>query len=234
MGGIPAAAFVASRTADEEQRWADSMLLSAVVEPVVRVWSCVQPAVILGRGQRPDESMLLRATSDGVELCRRATGGGAVLAGPWLLSASVILPSAHPFVSPHITESFRWFGQAHADWLNAIGICASCVAPEKVRLDLDLAWACFGNLSHWEVEVGGRKIAGLSQARTRNGVQLSSGVLIGTPPWTLLCDVLGRANDDAAELARRTASCAQLLCNPAPVAAMASSLLQAVSQKLAI
>jgi lipoate-protein ligase A len=234
LSANPAGVCVESETADEEQHWAASMLLRPVLEPGVRVWTCARPAVVLGRAQRPDAYMALRAESDGIELCRRATGGGAVLAGPWLLGASVILPPGHPLVLPHIAESFRWFGQAHADWLHGLGINAKCVPSADVHIDQSLAWACFGNLSHWEVEADAGKIVGLSQARTRNGVLLSSAVLVGPPPWTLLCDVMGMGRGYVIMLSRRTASCAQLLGKLPSTPVLALSLLHALRQRLGL
>lgn len=234
MSANPAAVSVESETAEEEQHWAASMLLSPVLEPSVHVWSCPRPAVVLGRAQRSDETMALRAKSDGIELCRRATGGGAVLAGPWLLGTSVILPPTHPLVLPQIAESFRWFGKIHADWLDDLGMKARCVPSSQVQADRSLAWACFGNLSHWEVEAGGGKIVGLSQARTRNGVLLSSAVLLDPPPWTLLCDVMGMWNGYAMILARRTSSCTQLLRKPVRAPVLAASLLHVLWQRLGL
>lgn len=97
-----------------------------------------------------------------------------------MLGASVILAPAHPLVLPHIAESFRWFGQVHADWLKGLGTNAECVSAAELAFDRALAWSCFGNLSHWEVEVEGSKIVALSQARTRNGVLLSSAASLPT------------------------------------------------------
>jgi lipoate-protein ligase A len=206
-----AGGFVESNSIADEQHWAASMLLAPVASPHVRVWTCARPGVALGRAQRRDPYMALRAKADIIDLCRRATGGGALLAGPWLLGTSVVLPAGHAFVSADMDESFRWFGQLHADWLAGFGIDAKCVPPAQARSDRSLAWACFGGLSPWDVEVSGRKIVALSQARTRNGVLLGSAVLVGPPPWALLCDVMGMWSGYVGMLARRTASCAQVM-----------------------
>jgi lipoate---protein ligase len=135
---------------------------------------------------------------------------------------------------PHIAESFRWFGQVHADWLNGLGINAKCVSSAELDFDGALAWSFFGNLSQWEVEVDGSKIVGLSQARTRNGVLLSSAVLVGPPPWALLCDVMGMWHGYVKILSRRTASCAQLLAKPPSTRELALSLLHALQHKLGL
>ena len=168
------------------------------------------------------------------EMCIRPSGGGAVLAGPWLLGTSVILPPHHPLVVASIAESFRWFGQVHADWLNGLGINAKCVSSAELEFDKALAWSFFGNLSQWEVEVDGSKVVGLSQARTRNGILLSSAVLVGPPPWALLCDVMGMWHGYIKILSRRTASCAQLLAKPPSTRELALSLLHALQQKLGL
>jgi hypothetical protein len=89
-----------------------------------------------------------------------------------------------------------------------------------------LAWASFGNLSHWEVAAHGGKIVGPSQVLTRNGVLLSSAVLVNPPPWALLCDLMRMWNGYVMMLSRRTASCAQLLGRPLSTPVLALALLR--------
>lgn len=168
--------------------------------------------------------MSRRAIAAGVDLCARQTGGGAVLAGPWMLGASIVLPAVHPLVVASIPQSFRWLGRAHASWLQDIGVTAHAVPRLAVPLDPDLSWACFAHLSHWEAEAGGRKIVGLAQARRRTGVLFSAATLIAPPPWELLCDVLGAPRSQGAALARQTSSCQQLLGDITSPEALARSL----------
>jgi lipoate-protein ligase A len=176
--------------------------------------------------------MSKRATEAGVDLCVRQSGGGAVLAGPWLLGASIVLPAEHPLVDASIPRSFRWLGRAHASWLQSIGVAAHAVSSPAAPLDGELSWACFARLSHWEAEADGRKIVGLAQARRRNGVLFSAATLIGPPPWELLCDVLGEPRSHAAALARQTSSCNQLLGEVAPPEALAHSLLAHLAEEM--
>jgi lipoate-protein ligase A len=159
-----------------------------------------------------------------VELCVRQSGGGAVLAGPWVLGATVILPSRHPLVVSSIPQSYRWFGLAHAAWLQGMGIGARAVRHPQPE-DRSLAWACFASVSHWELEVSGRKIVGLAQARRRSAVLLSSAALIAAPPWQLLCDVLEASHAHAAILAERTLSYAQITGRCPAAEALARPLL---------
>lgn len=216
-----------------DERWIAAALSAPVTTPLVRISLYQHPAVVLGRGQRVLAGVAQRATDLRVALVARQTGGGAVLAGPWLLGAAVILPPQHPFVLPGIAESFRWLGDAHAEWLQGLEVRARCVLPAEVRLDRSMAWACFASASHWEIEADGRKIVGLSQARKRNGVLFSSGVLVSRCAWPLLCEILGESNESAAALAQRTASCAEMLGRAVYAAALAPSLLDALHAALA-
>ena len=223
---------VCAATARQEQEWIALALHEPVSQPAVRVWAYKAAAVVLGCSGQSTPTMQERATAAGAQLCVRPSGGGAVLAGPWLLGASVILPPQHPLVRASIAESFRWFGLAHADWLQRIGIAARAVPAAVAPHGRALPWACFASLSHWEVEAGGGKIVGLAQWRRRNGVLLSSAALVAPPPWELLCDVLGEPPEDAAVLAARTASCEQILGLPITPETLAPYLLLRLTQDL--
>lgn len=212
-----------------EQAWIVSTLQSEIARPAIRVWLYDSPAVILGRSRRADPAIEQRARQAGLALLERLTGGGAVLAGSWMIGATVILPPAHPRVEASIPGSFRWFGLAHAAWLDGAGIRVRTEAsPVRARQD-PLSWACFAGLSHWEATVDDRKVVGLAQARRRHGIVYASGTLIGHCPWQMLAAVLGAPEGDAQQLARRTASCAEILESPPSAEVLADGLLEALA-----
>ena len=222
-------AAICRATAVEEQEWSAAVLREPVAQPVLRVWVYSRPAVVLGCSGRPLAWQEERAAALGMELCVRQSGGGAVLAGPWLLGTSVVLPPQHRLVVAGIAQSFRWLGVAHAAWLQMLGVAARAVPAPLAPRDDALRWACFAGLSHWEVAAGASKIVGLAQVRRRNGILFSSGILIAPPPWEVLCDVLGLPLAQAPALAGRTSSCAEILGRPASAEALASSLLRDLS-----
>jgi len=226
------AVAVCAATARQEQEWIAFALREPVSQPAVRVWAYAAAAVVLGCSGRSTPAMHERAAAAGTELCIRPSGGGAVLAGPWLLGTSVILPPQHPLAVASIVEGFRWFGLCHAAWLQSIGIAARAVPSAVAPHGRALPWACFASLSHWEVEAGRGKIVGLAQLRRRNGVLFSSAALVAPPPWELLCDVLGEPPEDAAVLAARTASCRDILGVQTTAEALAPSLLMRLAQGL--
>jgi lipoate-protein ligase A len=198
-------------TAADEQAFHAAALAAPVTEPGLRLWRYDAPAVVLGPAQRPDDGIEARARAAGATVITRMTGGGAVLAGPWLLGLSVVLPPDHPQVRPSLRASYHWLGAALASWLAGLGVPARALEAPPTRPPADLAWACFAGVSWGEVEAGGRKIVGLAQARRKNGVLFSAGVLVATTPWPLLAEILGRPATEADELQRRTVSVAELV-----------------------
>lgn len=177
-----------------------------------RVWSHQRPAVVLGCSQWPQSAGAACRRPADVALLQRATGGGAVLSGPWMVSVSVVLPPDHAWVAGGALEAYRQLGRVHALALAGLGIDTHAVPPDGVhranqRLDGGVSWACFGRLSPWELtDLTGRKLVGLAQRRQNNGVLLVAGTLSHPPDWPLLCDAMGFPGD-ATRLQRVTASC---------------------------
>jgi len=224
----------------EEQAWNERHLSRPVRAPLIAAWSYGVPAVVLGCSQRPDAAMNAAARAAGVALVERRSGGGAVLAGPWLLGVSVVLPPDHPLVVPSVTESYRWFGEAHAAALRRAGIQCQTVRVATARTvarwwrseptSTTARWACFGALSPWEVmTAGGRKLVGLAQVRRRTGALLVSGTLLAQPDWRVLSRVVDGSAGAAAQLDERASSCeAELGCpvHPDPMARLIVDALQ--------
>lgn len=184
-------------------------------EPIVRVAIGSRALLVLGRSQRGlpvDETVL--------PVVRRASGGGAVLAGPWLLRATVSLPPRHRLTQGGIVAAARWFGDVHLRWLRAHGIDAAELydGPSTDH------WACFAGRGPGEIVVDGRKIAGIAQRWGAARITLSGGTLLTPPPWQLLVRALRRADEETAELDSSAISAQQCLRQPVRAAAWAASL----------
>jgi lipoate-protein ligase A len=193
-----------------EQVWNEQQLAEPVRAPAWRIWTYREPAIVLGCSQR----RLLAAARDDTDiaLLLRGSGGGAVLAGPWMLGLSVALPANHALAVSGVVASYRWLGELLATLLREAGMAARALPAEAVRArapPASLAWSCFGGLSPWEVVAGDRKIAGLAQVRRRHGVLWVGGLLLDTPDWSLLCRPLGHGADVVSALASVTTSWAQ-------------------------
>jgi lipoate-protein ligase A len=219
--------FIDTVTSYEEQAWNAAQLREPVTEPRVRLWTYRVPGVVLGCSQTALRERLVAGHALAGSVVQRGSGGGAVLTGPWMVSASVVLPPDHPLLGRSTLSSYRWLGALHAGLLRDAGIPAYAIPPEEVRLrpgDARLKWACYGGLSPWEVVVGTRKIVGLAQLRRRTGVLMTSGTLIAPPDWSLLCGALGQEAADAALLDDCTTSFAQQLGAPVLAEVLAERL----------
>jgi lipoate-protein ligase A len=227
----------------EEQAWNERRLSRPPRAPLISAWRYRVPAVVLGCSQRPDAAMTAAARAAGLALVERRSGGGAVLAGPWLLGVSVVLPRDHPLVDPSITESYRWFGEAHAAALRRSGIDCQAVAgaaavavARRWRLlpaGGATSWACFGALSPWEVvTAAGRKLVGLAQVRRQVGALFVSGTLLAAPDWRVLCRVVDGSVSAAAHLDERTSSCEAELGRPVRPSRMARLIVDEVGHAL--
>jgi lipoate---protein ligase len=219
--------FVETVTQLQEHLWNAAQLERPVTEPRLRLWTYRVPGVVLGCSQTALRERLNGMDALAGSVVQRSSGGGAVLTGPWMVSASIVLPPDHPLVGHGTVSSYRWLGALHAGLLRDAGINAYAIPPEEVRMhqaNSRLKWACYGALSPWEVVVNSRKIVGLAQQRKRTGVLITSGTLIAQPDWTLLCDALGQPVDDAELLGGCTTSYEEQLGAPVMAEVLAESL----------
>jgi lipoate-protein ligase A len=178
------------------------------------VWTYRTSAVVLGCSQRALHDGVQQRIGGRATLLQRESGGGAVLTGPWLVSASVVLPPDHDWVRGGLVESYRRIAELHVAALQAMGVPARALPPHEVARANEAGavprWACFGSLSPWElVNAEGRKLVGLAQRRRRNAVLLVAGTLIGRADWPLLCHAMGHPEDEA--VLRQRTVCAEAL-----------------------
>lgn len=200
----------AAATIADEHAWVASALGAPVAGARWRVWLYPAAEIVLGCSQRALYEEVVRRAPAGVAVSVRPSGGGAVLAGPWMVGASVVLPPGHRLLAGGLVGSYRWLGELHAQLMREAGVDARAVAPQPPGSPAAcgaVRWACFGSLSPWEVtDAAGRKLTGLAQQRRRGGVAFSAGTLVSRPDWRLLCEALG-APGDAMRLEHLTAAC---------------------------
>lgn len=145
--------------------------LTAPVGRRVVVLDLERPALVLGSTQPETDADSLALDAFQVELCRRRSGGGAVLLVPgetvWV---DVEIGRDDPLWEDDIGRSFHWLGRAWQTALADLGVAGE-VHTGPV---LESPWSrtvCFGGIGAGEVVVGGRKAVGISQRRTRDGAR---------------------------------------------------------------
>lgn len=135
------------------------------------------PAVVLGSTQ--DESSVDHgsAAGAGVEVVRRRSGGGAVWVAPgdpiWV---DVLVPRADPLWDDDVARAFLPVGRAWVAALAAVGVGDARVHDgPMVHSDWSRS-VCFAGRGPGEVFVGGAKVVGISQRRTRAGARFQCAV----------------------------------------------------------
>jgi len=181
------------RSTEEEQDWIGRAIQAGLERPRLALVHYDRCAVIYGRSTVPAADVRDRAREAGCTVLQRRSGGGAVLAGPWMLGAALLVPPAAPLGRLGIAAAFRAFGGAWRHALGALG--AACHEPDADRIarhnrmvaELGVNWVCFSGLSHGElVDAQDCKVLGLAQWRGNWGVLLSAGILLQPVPWQLL------------------------------------------------
>jgi lipoate-protein ligase A len=137
----------------------DEVMLRMADRPVLRIYRWERREVTFGYPQRWEEA---RDFAGSRLLTRRCTGGGLVEHGEDA-TVALAVPAAHPFSRLTPAETYRRIHEAIRQALH----------QKNLRLmgDGDCAGgpACFASPAPSDVMLGGRKIAGGAQRRSRDG-----------------------------------------------------------------
>ncbi len=146
--------------------------LPPVVGREVWVLAPLRPALVLGSTQADALVDLDEAARLGVEVVRRRSGGGVVMVGPddplWV---DVVLPAGDPLWDDDVGRATWWLGDAWAAALAEVGVAGGEVHRGALACGRLGRLVCFATVGAGEVTVGGRKVVGVSQRRTRGGVR---------------------------------------------------------------
>ena len=131
------------------------------------------PALVLGSTQSTDVVDADACAQAGVDVVRRRSGGGAVLLRPgdvtWI---DVVVPAGGDGWADDVHAPMVWLGGYLSAAFEAVG--AGPVEVHDAKL-VSTPWSrlvCFDGVGPGEVLVGGRKLVGMSQRRTRNWARL--------------------------------------------------------------
>jgi len=133
---------------------------------------------VLGSTQPGADADAAALEAAGVALVRRRSGGGAVLLEPggatWV---DVVLPADDPLWSDDVGIAFHWLGRAWAAALAQLGVEGTAVHEGTLRTTRWSRLVCFAGLGPGEVTVGGAKVVGIAQRRTRAGARFQCALL---------------------------------------------------------
>jgi len=174
----------------------DEVLLEMAAVPTIRFYRWRSPALSFGYFGEFSHVAICAAERD---LVRRWTGGGIVFHGDDL-TYSIVIPANDPVFDESSIAIYEKIHHALCRALNKIGtraVVAQSVGPGEIVLSKHAAvsasrYNCFANPVHADVIMGGRKIAGAAQRRTRRGL-LQQGSIQGTTTNTDLAETFAQA-----------------------------------------
>ncbi len=141
--------------------------------PTVRLYAWKPATISLGRAQTEADIDTKAAHEWGLDIVRRATGGGGILHNETEITYAVILPLDWPQMPRDIAGSFAYLSQAIVNTLQSFGVDAQIESvPESTRDAL-----CYVRKQGTNVVVNHRKISGGAQRRTATHI-LQHGTLI--------------------------------------------------------
>ena len=171
----------------------------------LRVLEATEPALVLGSAQHLDDVDAAAARRAGVEVVRRRSGGGAVLVGPGqVLWVDLVIPAGDPLWDRDVTRAAWWVGDAWAAALDSAGLGPTTVWKSGMKTSRWSTRICFSGIGPGEVLVGGQKVVGLSQRRTRHGALFQTAALLTWDPES----VVGLLKLDQEEAAAATSAMA--------------------------
>ena len=169
----------------------------------ISVVEVTRPALVLGSTQPWPAGP---AAPPGLDVVRRASGGGAVLVVPAaLVWVDIVVPPGDPLWEEDVGRAFHWLGGAWAESLQRLGVDAdwhdaALVASEWSPL------VCFAGLGPGEVTVDRRKVVGMSQRRTRQGSLFQCAALLAWDAAAIVGLVVDPDDRARAERELRTAA----------------------------
>ena len=182
--------------------------------PTLRFYDWTQPAFSFGYFQDIAAAVDVQACrADGIELVKRMTGGGTVVHG-WELTYTLILPrtssaararlqtsptgrAAHARLQPSPTgvgnvgemptaQAYQQIGESLVAAMTQLGIPAQRYVD---AVDADAPNICLTKPAQHDVMLKGKKVAGVSVRRNRNGMLFQGYISLEMPPMHILASV---------------------------------------------
>lgn len=182
----------------------EAILLSQKAQPcpTLRFYDWTQPAFSFGYFQDiATEVDVTACSADGIELVKRMTGGGTVVHG-WELTYTLILPRASRTANARLQTSptgvekvgempiarvYQRIGESLVAAMTHFGIPVQrYVASFEVS---DAPNICLTKPAQHDVMLNGKKVAGVSVRRNRNGMLFQGYISLEMPPMHILARV---------------------------------------------
>lgn len=176
-------------SAEENMEWDARLLreLGGRTRPILHLYAWERPSVTFGHFIQPEKILNLQAAKRrGIDWARRPTGGGVVF-HLWDLAFSVLVPAKSKLYSANTLENYQLINRVVQE-------IAKEWVGEGINLTIDDAdfhvkectYFCMARPTKYDVVVGGKKIAGAAQRKTREGFLHQGTIALARPQEEVL------------------------------------------------
>ena len=164
-----------------------SALLASAEPPaaaprLARIHTVERPGLVLGSTQRFETADSERAAAAGVEVLRRRSGGGAVLLSPGCqVWADFFIPASDRLWSDDVAGAVQWVGELWSAVIEPFAAESASVHSGRLVADRWGRLVCFASTGPGEVLVGGLKVVGVSQRRSRQRARIQTMARLRPP-----------------------------------------------------
>lgn len=130
-------------------------------------------------------------TRYGIRSARRPTGGGIIL-HLTDLAFSVVLPAGHPWFSLNTLDNYATINRRVAETVARFkgGMEADLLADEPSCLSKECSAFCMAKPTQYDLMIGGQKVGGAAQRRTKQGLLHQGSLSLTFPPLEVLQEIL--------------------------------------------
>ncbi|GAB4190808.1 MAG: lipoate--protein ligase family protein [Simkaniaceae bacterium] len=124
-----------------------------------------------------------------MHFAKRPTGGGIIF-HIWDLAFSVLLPSGHKSFSINTLENYRRINDAVLEAVKIFFNTKASLLPSDPVEEGCAKFFCMAKPTVYDVMHEGKKIAGASQRRQKQGLLHQGSISLASPKWDLLEEIL--------------------------------------------
>lgn len=154
-----------------QQNMARDLQLMGEGVPTIRLYAWTPACVSLGYAQPDTDVDADAARALGIDVVRRPTGGGAILHEEDEVTYCVVLPRAQ--APADLFASYRYIANGVVQTLKALGLASGFVEGHTGRDPL-----CYLREEGVSVAMGGRKVSGGAQKRTKTMILQHGTILL--------------------------------------------------------
>jgi lipoate---protein ligase len=169
--------------------------------PIIHFYEWEEDSATYGHFLEPKDYLNLEGVKKRqLKLGRRPTGGGIVF-HTWDMAFSVLVPSSSPLFSLNTLENYGVINRAVlAAAQHFLGSSLSITPLDLPARDISSGRFCMAQPTKYDVILGGRKVAGAAQRKTKKGFLHQGTISLVQPDFEYLQDVLLPGTEVAASM----------------------------------